>query len=115
MEIFITQCTRDIGVVSFDQFVFLQSFVFTFDERRELLFWNNKVLEKALYLAFGINYAEAKKANVLRRESEKEDSLGRNFNWQANEVRKKINDLLQHETATIPDDISIEFEKLTKL
>ncbi len=111
---YINKMVRDIGVESFDQFVFLQLFVFTFDERRELIFWNNKVLEQALYLAFGINYAEAKKADTLRRESERADSLARNFNWQANEVRKQINNL-KNETVTIPEEIPIEFEELKKL
>jgi len=110
---YINSMTNDIGVASFDQFVFLQFFVFTFDERHELLFWNNKVLEQALYLAFGIDPTQAKQASNLRRESEKQDSLARNANWQANETRKKINDL-QRETESISKDIEFEFEHLNQ-
>ncbi|MBA2284682.1 MAG: AAA family ATPase [Ktedonobacteraceae bacterium] len=117
---YINLMTNDLGMASFDQFVFLQFFVFTFDERHELLFWNNKVLEQALYLAFGIDPTQAKQASELRRTSEKQDSLARNFNWQANETRKKIIDL-QHEAENISyesqlfsKDIMIEFERLNK-
>jgi ABC-type cobalamin/Fe3+-siderophores transport system ATPase subunit len=85
--------TKDIGLGSFEQFVFLQHFVFTFDERRHLLFWDPSVLEQALFLAFGVDYGVAKRADSLRREAERADSLARNANWQATEVRKKIKDL----------------------
>jgi DNA repair exonuclease SbcCD ATPase subunit len=87
------QLTRDVGLASFEQFVFLQHFVLTFDERRHLLFWDEKVLEQALFLAFGVDPTAAKRADNLRREAEKADSLARNANWQATEVRKKVNDL----------------------
>jgi len=106
--------TKDIGIESFDQFVFLQWFVFTFDERRELLFWNNKVIEQSLYLAFGIDFTEAKKADILRRDSEKADSLGRNYSWQASAVRKQIENL-QNEVETAPEEILAEIKELYQL
>ena len=87
------QLTRHLGLASFEQFVFLQHFVLTFDERRHLLFWDPKVLEQALFLAFGLDPNAAKRADTLRREAEKADSLARNANWQATEVRKKVKDL----------------------
>ena len=87
------QITQDIGLNSFDQLVFLQHFVLTFDERRNLLFWSPPVLEQALFLAFGVDYADAKKADTLRRERDKARSLAGNYNWQATEVRKKIDEL----------------------
>lgn len=87
------QIISDIGLHSFDQLVFLQHFVLTFDERRFLLFWNPPVLEQALYLAFGVDHADARRADTLRRERDKAASLARNANWQATEVRKKIDEL----------------------
>jgi energy-coupling factor transporter ATP-binding protein EcfA2 len=87
------QLTSDLGLASFEQFVFIQHFILTFDERRHLLFWDEKVLEQALFLAFGVDPAAAKRADNLRREAEKADSLARNANWQATEVRKKMKDL----------------------
>lgn len=83
--------TSHIGLKTFEQFVFLQHFILTFDERRNLVFWDQKVIEQALYLAFGLD--DAAKADSLRREIEKADSLVRNFNWQATEVRKKLTEM----------------------
>lgn len=109
----------DVGVESFEQFVFLQHFVMTFDERRLLLFFDKKVLEQVLYLAFGVDAVGAKRADALRRESEKADSLVRNYNWQATEIRKKIKDI---EATSAPnakveaasEDLGAEHEKLLK-
>ncbi len=83
----------DMGLESFEQFIFLQNFILTFDERRHLLFWDDTVLEQALYIAFGVSPHEAQKADVLRRDSEKAGSLARNANWQATELKKKIEEL----------------------
>jgi DNA repair exonuclease SbcCD ATPase subunit len=88
-----TRLTAAVGLASFEQFVFLQHFVLTFDERRHLLFWDERTLEQALFLAFGVDNASARRADVLRREVDRADSLARNANWQATEVRKKIKDL----------------------
>ncbi|HEY3801978.1 MAG TPA: AAA family ATPase [Kofleriaceae bacterium] len=83
----------DIGLATFEQFVFLQHFVLTFDERRQLLFWEPKVLDQALFLAFGVDHNDSLKADQLRREAEKQDSLARNYNWQATEARKKAEEI----------------------
>jgi energy-coupling factor transporter ATP-binding protein EcfA2 len=87
------ELARDIGVESFSQFVFLQHFVFAFDEGRHLLFWDAKPLEQALYLAFGLDVKAAKRADELRREAERADSLARNFNWQATDLRNRVENL----------------------
>lgn len=83
-----------VGLANFPQFAFLQHFVFTFDESRRLLFWEQKALELAMYLCFGLDYDEAHRAESLRRDAEKAGSLARNNNWQASEVRKRIQSLL---------------------
>lgn len=107
---------RDVGLEAFDQLVFLQHFVFTFDERRHLLFWDEKALERVLYLTFGLDYAEARKADSLRRESEKADSLARNRNWQANEILKKLEDLeVERDQAESPQGtVASEYQALTR-
>lgn len=92
-EKYTNRITQDVGFNIFEQLVFLQHFVCTFDERRHLLFWNQRTLEEAIYLAFGVDHAEAKRAGALRRDIEKADSLARNANWQATEVRKKIREM----------------------
>lgn len=101
--------SEEIGLISFEQFVFLQHFVFTFDERRHLLFWDQAVLEQTMYLCFGINPKDAAKADSLRREVLKADSLVRNYQWQATGVRTKIEHL--EEVA----DTDIEGEHFVKL
>jgi len=81
------------GLSSFQQLVFLQHFVLTFDERRHLLFWDQRALEQTLYLAFGIDPARAYQADVLRQKMQKAESHARNANWQANGFLKKIHSL----------------------
>ena len=87
------QLTADIGLGSFDQFVFLQSFVLTFDERRHLLFWDNVILEQALYLAFGISAQDAERADKLRRQADRADSQARNLQYQATTARRRLREL----------------------
>lgn len=84
---------QDSGLSSFEEFVFLQHFVFTFDEQRKMLFWNQRVLERALYRAFGLESDMAQRADTMRREIEQEDSRVRNYQWEATRKTKRINDI----------------------
>jgi DNA repair exonuclease SbcCD ATPase subunit len=117
-HVYSTHLATDIGLHSFEQFVFLQHFVFTFDERRHLLFWDQKVLERALYIAFGVDQKDAERADELQRESEKAGSLARNANWQATELRKKLEDLQKAlggtSTSDDSEDLRAEHENLVK-
>ena len=54
-----TAIAEDTGLENFAQLVFLQLFVVTFDERRDLLFWGERTLPAALYIAFGLDPAKA--------------------------------------------------------
>ena len=85
--------TQGIGLDSFAQFVFLQLFLFTFDEGRHLAFWDDDILEQFLFLAFGFDPTAAQRADNLRRRIQKQDSIRRNMNWQATEARNKLRDL----------------------
>jgi DNA repair exonuclease SbcCD ATPase subunit len=80
----------DINLGSFEQYVFLQHFVLTFDERRRLLFWDGDVMERALYIAFGIESQDADRADKVRRQAERADSQRRNAQYQATEARKRL-------------------------
>jgi DNA repair exonuclease SbcCD ATPase subunit len=117
-DVYSKHLATDIGLHSFEQFVFLQHFVFTFDERRHLLFWDEKVLERALYIAFGVDQRDAERADELRRESEKADSLARNANWQATELRKRLEELQKaiggKTTATEAEDLQAKHKDLVK-
>jgi hypothetical protein len=92
-NIYTKNITRDAGLKTFAQLVFLQHFVLTFDERRHLLFWDEKVAQSALFIAFGIDPEHASRADIVRRNYERADSLVRNLQWQATDVRKRMEDI----------------------
>ena len=88
---------------SFEQFVFLQLFLLTFDERRTLTFWEPLILEQLLQLAFGYDPGEAHQADSLRRRAERRDSNARNLNYQATETRKRLRDIDNFLSKQTPD------------
>ena len=88
-EVYTDRVTADAGLDSFEQLVFLQHFVVTFDERRHLLFWDERVAQSALFMAFGVNLQTASRAETVRRTAERADSRVRNLQWQATELRGK--------------------------
>lgn len=91
--LYASEFVKDCGVVSFEEFAFLQHFVFTFDEQRRTLFWNSRIMERVLYRAFGLEPDMAKKADSIRREIQHEDSRVRNYQWEATRMRKRINEI----------------------
>lgn len=82
-----------IGLSSFEQFVMLQHFLFTFDESRHLVFWDRPASAALLYVCFGGDPAEAARADLLNREMEKAHSRGRNLQFHATNVTKRIDAL----------------------
>jgi DNA repair exonuclease SbcCD ATPase subunit len=86
---------EDCGLESFAQIAFLAHFVMLFDERRDLLFWNERALSSALYLTFGLDPAMARTADRLQDEIRRQDSLTRNYNWQASDVRRQLEALVK--------------------
>lgn len=88
-----SQITADCGLDTFSQLVFLQHFVLTFDERRDLLFWGERTLPAALFIAFGLDPAKARRADTLQETVRKADSLVRNYNWQASDWRRQLENL----------------------
>jgi ABC-type cobalamin transport system ATPase subunit len=106
------QVTKSIGLEAFEQFVFLQHFLFTFDESRRLLLWDKRVLTPVLYLSFGADYIKAQLADKIRRDMEKADSRARNRNYAASNVRSRIEmlrDLIENKTS---DDLDLGALKL---
>lgn len=90
---YVSNFIKHSGVSSFEEFSFLQLFVFTFDEQRKTLFWNSRIMDRVLYRAFGMEPDMAKKADSMWREIEQQDSRVRNFQWEATKMRKRINEL----------------------
>lgn len=97
-----------IGLSSFEQYVFLQHFLLTFDESRHLLFWDESASAQMLYLCFGGDPQEASKADQLNRDMEKAGSWGRNLQFQVNNLSKSI-DILEKSLSS--GDASEEIEK----
>ena len=85
--------TAECRLSDFEQFVFLQHFLLTFDERRHLIFWDATVADPALYLAFGLNAEDAFAANELRRRIDRAESNARNAQWQATQARNRLRGL----------------------
>jgi DNA repair exonuclease SbcCD ATPase subunit len=106
--------TADVGLDSFAQLAFLQHFVFTFDERRHLLFWDERVAQAALYVTFGVDIERADRADTLRRTMERADSLARNLQWQATDLRKRLNDVANVLTPAdeVDDDLALMHQTL---
>jgi hypothetical protein len=107
------QVTEEVGLASFEQLVFLQHFVLTFDERRHLLFWQQRELEQTLFLSFGVSSKTAKLADSLRDKAQKSDSYARNAVWRAGIIRKKVTDL-ENAVADLngEDDVESEYNRL---
>lgn len=81
------------GLSSFNEFVFVQSFVLTFDERRHLLFWDPKVLETCLLIFVGINKDQRAEVERLRRQMERADSRVRNLVYDIKQIRDRLADI----------------------
>src|SRR5690606_36938072 len=81
-ELYKSHFVKDSGLSDFAQFAFLQSYVFTFDESHHLLFWDSAIMERVLYLFFGLDSSTAKKADKLRKDFNANDSRFRNLQWQ---------------------------------
>ena len=106
-DLYKSSVARSVGVSSFEQFVFFQLFIFTFDERRHLTFWETPVQRQMLLLAFGDNAGEAQEAEDLRRSMERLDSIARNANYQANETRKRIQTAIRVLNGLSPEVIDL--------
>lgn len=97
---YVENFVKHSNVSTFDEFVFLQHFVFSFDEQRKTLFWNPPIMERVLYRAFGLDPDMAKNVDILRREIDQQDSRVRNRQWEATRMRKRIHEIQAQTKAT---------------
>jgi len=106
--LFKTNFTKDVKLSQFDQFVFLQSYVLTFDETHQLLFWDESIMERVLYLFFGVDAEKAKQADKYRKEYNKHDSDFRNLQWSITRTRNELNNVMKLvQTSNIDDTDNI--------
>lgn len=112
--LYASSIVTDCGLESFAQLVFLQHFVLTFDERRQLLFWGARTLPAALFIAFGLDPVKARRADRLQEVVRGADSLARNYSWQASDWRRQLENLeaLADEVATEDKGIGQEHKQL---
>lgn len=89
-DLYADHLVKDCGLQSFSQFVFLNHFLFTFDERRHLLFWDARASEQVLYLALGLDPSLAKRASELRKAAAGAGSLARNAQFAATAARQEL-------------------------
>ncbi|MET8944205.1 AAA family ATPase [Streptomyces sp. NPDC004542] len=95
MEEYETLSLKHAGLASFDQLIYVQHFLVTFDERRHLLFWDPEVARFALFLVFGLDSARADAAGEWQRKADRLESQARNAQYQATSARAQIRDLLE--------------------
>lgn len=118
-EIYQSIATEHTGLKSFEQFVFLWHFVCAFDEERNLLLWSSDVLTDALYLAFGSDIDQERKASELRRKVERLDSRARNTAYAAKmsyDNAKQLSDILADKNSSydVPPNEYRQYEKLNE-
>lgn len=87
--------TEDIGFSNFDFFIFYQLYVLTFDENRNMIFWDERAASSALAVAFNSDPDDAERISDITRSMEKHESNGRNMRWQATQAYNKLKDLEQ--------------------
>lgn len=103
---------KDIEVTSFEQYIFLQSFVLIFDESKKLIFWDDAVMNRVLYLFFGIDPQKADIADDLRKKIAKHESNMRNLQWNITQNTRLLNDLISTEVTGNSEKIEATIAEL---
>lgn len=113
---------QETGFNSFEDFIFYQLYVLTFDESRRMIFWDERASSHALAIAFNSDPSDAVRISDLIRKMERHESKGRNARWQATQIKNKIEELTQEIKSDKDDNIDkleAEYrnlhEKLNKL
>lgn len=99
---------QDAELNSFDQYLFLQTYVMTFDESKKLLFWDEDVMNRVMYLFFSINPEDAEKADRLRKDINRYGSNVRNIQWDISQMEKRLSKLRNNGTITEEEKNEIE-------
>lgn len=99
---------KDIGVTTFEQYVFLQNFVLTFDESKKLIFWDDSIMNRVLYLFFGIDAQKADTADDLRKKIAKYESNMRNLQWSITQNSRLLKELMSDATSNADNSKVIE-------
>lgn len=90
--------TKDVQLSTFEQFAFIQSFVLLFDERKKLIFWDEAVMNRVLYLFFGIDTQKADLADDLNKKVATHESNMRNLQWSITQNARALSELMNNKT-----------------
>ncbi len=110
-----SRLTKHIGFSNFDFFIFYQLYVLTFDENRNMIFWDERAASSALAVAFNSDPDDAEKISDITRRMEKHESNGRNARWQATQAYNKLKDLEQESKKRKPINLQNLEEELKAL
>jgi len=93
-ESYMSSLVDDIGLSEFSQFAFIQHYVLTFDETHQLLFWDKEMMERVLYLFFGVDPKDAHLADGLRKKYKKLTSDSGNLQWNITQTTRELEHLI---------------------
>lgn len=99
---------KDSGLSSFEQFIFLQTYVLTFDESKKLLFWDENVMNRVMYLFFSLDADSAQRADTLRKNIKRYESNMRNIQWDISKAEKRLGKILSDGAVTEQEMNEIE-------
>jgi DNA repair exonuclease SbcCD ATPase subunit len=98
---------KDADLASFDQYVFIQGFVLTFDESKKLLFWDSDSMNRVMHLFFSVDPQKAQHADILRKDVKRYESYMRNIQWQISQSEKQLSILSNKGMLSEEDERSI--------
>ena len=93
------ELAKQMGLKNFEYFTFLQLYVFSFDENRRMIFWDDRASSHALAIAFNTDINDSEELISIQREIEKLESYGKNHRWQATQIKNKIDELHLQKTS----------------
>lgn len=98
---------QDAGLSSFDQYIFIQAYVMTFDENKKLLLWDEDVMNRLMYLFFSVNPESAQRVDLLRKNIKRYESNMRNIQWEISKMEKRLTKLKTSGTVTTEEETHI--------
>lgn len=117
-ELYRKMVSKDAGLARFEQLIFLQHFLVSFDEQHRLLLWDERTIEQTLMLAFGVDPDRAAQVDVWRRSAERAESQARNLQYQATTAMQRLSELKRRVSANAEDEANLEpqanFEELER-
>lgn len=92
-DIFENAVCKEMNLSNFEQFIFLVQYVFLFDESRETIFWNNKILTNTINLLIGMDSNLADEYDELSKEIVYNDGKSRHCTWDIKKARDAIDEI----------------------